>query len=186
MRAHTRLPLLNIKKMSSPALSEPYSDQHTTTAALSSNSTSDQQTSPENLTAEPDLEPVKVRRKPIPSKGHKKSRRGCFNCKRRRVKCSEQLPRCAHCSRMGVNCEYPAAPSRNSSPHPGAPLRSTPMALGLEDLRFFHHFLFKAYPPVPYGSQATWQSLASMVHEVICAWPTALWCSQQASGKACR
>lgn len=44
-------------------------------------------------------------RKPIPRKGHTKSRRGCFNCKRRRIKCSERHPECNHCikvSRLSV------------------------------------------------------------------------------------
>ena len=48
-----------------------------------------------------------VRRKPIPRKGHTKSRRGCFNCKRRRIKCNEKRPDCNHCIKAGLQCEYP-------------------------------------------------------------------------------
>jgi hypothetical protein len=48
-----------------------------------------------------------VRRKPIPRKGHTKSRRGCFNCKRRRIKCNEKHPDCNHCIKAGLQCEYP-------------------------------------------------------------------------------
>ncbi|KAF2759468.1 hypothetical protein EJ05DRAFT_536776 [Pseudovirgaria hyperparasitica] len=50
------------------------------------------------------------RRKPIPRKGHTKSRRGCFNCKRRKIKCQENLPVCHHCSKAGLICEYPKTP----------------------------------------------------------------------------
>lgn len=46
-------------------------------------------------------------RRPIPRKGHTKSRRGCFNCKRRKVKCCESHPTCAHCKKAGLLCEYP-------------------------------------------------------------------------------
>lgn len=46
-------------------------------------------------------------RKPIPRKGHTKSRRGCFNCKRRRIKCNERHPECNHCLKAGLSCEYP-------------------------------------------------------------------------------
>ncbi|KAK8094514.1 hypothetical protein PG997_001199, partial [Apiospora hydei] len=43
-------------------------------------------------------------------KGHTKSRRGCYNCKRRRIKCQETYPSCGHCTKAGLNCEYPAVP----------------------------------------------------------------------------
>ncbi|KAK7533169.1 uncharacterized protein J3D65DRAFT_72263 [Phyllosticta citribraziliensis] len=39
----------------------------------------------------------------MPRLGHKKSRNGCVQCKRRRVKCDEQRP-CSHCARHGVEC----------------------------------------------------------------------------------
>ncbi|KAI1873447.1 hypothetical protein JX265_005069 [Neoarthrinium moseri] len=41
-------------------------------------------------------------------RGHTKSRRGCYNCKRRRIKCQETHPACGHCIKMGLQCEYPA------------------------------------------------------------------------------
>ncbi|KAF2469584.1 uncharacterized protein BDR25DRAFT_343596 [Lindgomyces ingoldianus] len=37
---------------------------------------------------------------------HHKSRNGCTNCKRRRVKCSMQAPVCANCHRRNEKCEY--------------------------------------------------------------------------------
>ncbi|KAK1974369.1 hypothetical protein LZ30DRAFT_608169 [Colletotrichum cereale] len=42
------------------------------------------------------------RRKP-----HQKSRTGCFDCRKRRVKCGEERPRCRSCIRREVSCEYP-------------------------------------------------------------------------------
>lgn len=43
-------------------------------------------------------------------RGHTKSRRGCFNCKRRRIKCQETRPACGHCVKTGLKCEYPTLP----------------------------------------------------------------------------
>ncbi|CAN3373448.1 hypothetical protein DIRU0_C24674 [Diutina rugosa] len=37
---------------------------------------------------------------------HSKSRMGCDNCKRRRIKCSEQFPQCIECTRHKVVCSY--------------------------------------------------------------------------------
>lgn len=39
-------------------------------------------------------------------KKHKNSRLGCATCKRRRVKCAENLPACTNCLKHGVRCEY--------------------------------------------------------------------------------
>ncbi|KAK3293423.1 uncharacterized protein B0H64DRAFT_419172 [Chaetomium fimeti] len=44
-------------------------------------------------------------------RGHTKSRRGCFNCKRRRIKCQETRPACGHCVKQGLKCEYPTLPT---------------------------------------------------------------------------
>lgn len=38
-----------------------------------------------------------------------KDRTGCYPCKRRRVKCDEALPTCAHCTRRGESCVRPYA-----------------------------------------------------------------------------
>lgn len=45
-----------------------------------------------------------------PRLAHKKSRRGCQQCKARRVKCDETHPACTKCTKHGVPCEY----SRNA------------------------------------------------------------------------
>lgn len=41
-------------------------------------------------------------------KAHRKTRAGCFSCKRRRVKCSEERPSCQPCLRNCLECMYPA------------------------------------------------------------------------------
>ena len=39
---------------------------------------------------------------------HKKSRKGCLTCKRRHVRCDENVPRCFNCSRGNRPCSYEA------------------------------------------------------------------------------
>ncbi|KAJ5957299.1 hypothetical protein N7501_011578 [Penicillium viridicatum] len=39
-------------------------------------------------------------------KTHKKSRLGCANCKRRKIKCDEVKPECTHCLRHSITCDY--------------------------------------------------------------------------------
>ncbi|PGH07085.1 hypothetical protein AJ79_06363 [Helicocarpus griseus UAMH5409] len=48
-------------------------------------------------------------------KSHKKSRAGCINCKKRRIKCDETKPGCRRCETYGVDCVYlPPKSSPNS------------------------------------------------------------------------
>ncbi|CRK12097.1 hypothetical protein HYQ45_015138 [Verticillium longisporum] len=35
-----------------------------------------------------------------------RSREGCLTCKRRKVKCDEQRPRCSHCERLNLECKW--------------------------------------------------------------------------------
>lgn len=116
-------------------------------------------------------------------KGHRKSRQGCFNCKRRKIKvstvfcdivisvqvltqskCQETLPACDNCIRKELVCKYPAikVPSLLQVCSGGAgsslvpvPLQTTPI-FSLIDMRFFHHFVFTAYPHLPVGNDAVW------------------------------
>ena len=145
---------------------------------------------------------VTVRRnKPIPRKGHTKSRRGCYTCKRRKVKCSEKLPECDNCTRIGLVCEYPEPPNPSAlsrlvtrsgpgggprvpqrhgddpstavrmvllttPPSPTAsPSLMTP-TFTMEDLRFFHHFLVAAHPPLPVQADSVWNNVAALSHGV--------------------
>ncbi|KAK0732647.1 hypothetical protein B0T21DRAFT_443843 [Apiosordaria backusii] len=87
-------------------------------------------------------------------RGHTKSRRGCFNCKRRRIKCQETRPSCGHCLKTGLTCEYPSLPTIIHQPSNTLPLFS------LLDLRLYHHFLSQCYPHHPIGSEPLW------LHEV--------------------
>ncbi|KAM7206272.1 C6 zinc finger protein [Rhypophila sp. PSN 637] len=89
-------------------------------------------------------------------KGHTKSRRGCFNCKRRRIKCQETRPACGHCIKTGLNCEYPVVPQVVHQPQHQIPIFS------LQDMRLFQHFLLQCYPHYPIGSENIW------THEIPC------------------
>ncbi|KAI1805736.1 hypothetical protein F4811DRAFT_560949 [Daldinia bambusicola] len=89
-------------------------------------------------------------------RGHTKSRRGCFNCKRRRIKCQETRPACAHCTKTGLKCEYPAVPQVIHQPQHQVPLFS------LLDMRFFQHFLLACFPHQPIGNEYIW------THEIPC------------------
>ncbi|GKZ60826.1 hypothetical protein AnigIFM49718_007186 [Aspergillus niger] len=42
---------------------------------------------------------------------HRKSRHGCLQCKRRRVKCDELRPSCSNCSKRLATCEYDSSSS---------------------------------------------------------------------------
>ncbi|KAK9323814.1 hypothetical protein V1517DRAFT_257516 [Lipomyces orientalis] len=43
----------------------------------------------------------------MPSRrNHKKSRLGCLQCKRRKVKCDEKVPRCSGCAKHNIACKY--------------------------------------------------------------------------------
>ncbi|OJJ48113.1 hypothetical protein ASPZODRAFT_150416 [Penicilliopsis zonata CBS 506.65] len=65
---------------------------------------------------------------------HRKSRHGCAECKRRRVKCDEVRPSCSNCSKRDAQCEYSAAasllwanePSSTSSQPPSTARLETP------------------------------------------------------------
>ncbi|KAK2687741.1 hypothetical protein QWA68_013450 [Fusarium oxysporum] len=48
-----------------------------------------------------------------PRRSHTKSRSGCRECKRRKVKCDERLPSCFNCARRGMTCSLTS--SRQSS-----------------------------------------------------------------------
>jgi hypothetical protein len=138
----------------------------------------------ENLSSEAEQEqpaPTRVRRRPIPRKGHTKSRNGCYNCKRRKVKCQENLPECYHCKRIGLVCEYPPPKNLDRNPAPRNALSVTPTTFSMEDMRFFQHFLLSAYPPLPIGGLEVWQGVARMSHHVSLrrspeSWTATRWC----------
>ncbi|KAK9375772.1 uncharacterized protein V1513DRAFT_441937 [Lipomyces chichibuensis] len=60
-----------------------------------------------------------------PRKSHIKSRKGCGNCKRRRIKCDEEHPQCFNCLKHGVDCDYLGQAQQNGKPAPVAkPIKS--------------------------------------------------------------
>ncbi len=121
-------------------------------------------------TASQSEDSLMIRRRPIPKKGHTKSRRGCDNCKRRKVKCQETHPACANCSRLGLNCVYSGLPRSQgvfqAVPPPSVALSAAPIILQMEDLRFFHHFVFNAYPPLPMLGDAIWKDISALAYSV--------------------
>ncbi|CAK7226418.1 hypothetical protein SCUCBS95973_006193 [Sporothrix curviconia] len=83
---------------------------------------------------------------------HRKSRAGCDNCKRRRVKCNEEVP-CAGCRRRREVCERPGHRLQPAVPKPmdtvapptatslTAPTRNTgDSVVNLLHLKLLHHF----------------------------------------------
>ncbi|KAJ2982493.1 hypothetical protein NQ176_g1355 [Zarea fungicola] len=101
-------------------------------------------------------------RQPLSRRGHFKSRMGCFNCKRRRVKCNELRPHCSPCRRLALDCAYPPTPTPAAA---SSSLRPNPSMLALEDLRFHHQFLTAAIPPLPLKAEKAWLDCAAMSHE---------------------
>ncbi|KAF2178757.1 hypothetical protein K469DRAFT_695278 [Zopfia rhizophila CBS 207.26] len=68
-------------------------------------------------------------------RSHRKSRKGCLECKRRRIKCNEEDP-CGNCVRRGMSCVYslslptstPTAPASSSISVLGAAQSTSPQS----------------------------------------------------------
>ncbi|GKZ38524.1 hypothetical protein AbraIFM66950_010774 [Aspergillus brasiliensis] len=58
-------------------------------------------------------------------RSHHKSRAGCQNCKKRRVKCDEKKPQCTKCVRHSIECDF-ASPASSASPDPTRRFRFRP------------------------------------------------------------
>ncbi|PHH75862.1 hypothetical protein CDD82_4236 [Ophiocordyceps australis] len=105
-----------------------------------------------------DSRPVARKRK-WERRGHTKSRRGCLDCKRRRIKCQETRPECGHCLKIGLDCQYPSEAQLMRQPQHRVPVFS------FEDMRFFHYFLTKGYPHHPLKQQDIWtHEIPSIAH----------------------
>ncbi|EHK48432.1 hypothetical protein TRIATDRAFT_214444 [Trichoderma atroviride IMI 206040] len=59
-------------------------------------------------------------------RAHTKSRTGCAECRRRRVKCGEEKPSCRHCFRRSIPCLYP---SKDALLIPPAKASSSPVSV---------------------------------------------------------
>ncbi|KAJ6788352.1 hypothetical protein PWT90_07292 [Aphanocladium album] len=119
----------------------------------------------------------RAKRRPIPRKGHTKSRGGCANCKKRKVKCDEVTPACGACQRLGYDCLYyenklQVRPRRDEASRalvvrqtPAKTLSLEPSWFTLDDMRFFQHFIFSAYPSLPLDGGEIWREVSQMAHE---------------------
>ncbi|KAL3440503.1 hypothetical protein BJX65DRAFT_316464 [Aspergillus insuetus] len=108
---------------------------------------------------------------PKPRKVHKKSRYGCDNCRRRRVKCDELGPPCTNCiSRAISDCTYsrvlPASLLANARRESGdvsntALLSSPNNANAVDELELMHHFATETYQSLclSKSESRTWQVL---------------------------
>ncbi|KAH6633554.1 hypothetical protein C7974DRAFT_392984 [Boeremia exigua] len=106
-------------------------------------------------------------------RAHRKSRTGCDECKRRRIKCGEERPSCAHCVRHLVTCVFPdkppvrakrstasplptrlaATPSRQRSPTSYTSIVTTDSSLyTLSDLALLHHWTMVTSPNIVHSS----------------------------------
>lgn len=43
---------------------------------------------------------------PVPLRRPARSKNGCLTCRRRKVRCDEQRPRCSHCERLNLQCKW--------------------------------------------------------------------------------
>ncbi|TQV98135.1 hypothetical protein V2A60_006182 [Cordyceps javanica] len=120
---------------------------------------------------------TRAKRRPIPRKGHTKSRGGCANCKKRKVKCDEVTPACGACRRLGYDCLYfenkLQVRARREEPlkaliisqTPAKTLSCDPSWFTLDDMRFFQHFIFSAYPSLPLDGWEIWREVSQMAHQ---------------------
>ncbi|CAG8904852.1 unnamed protein product [Penicillium egyptiacum] len=56
-----------------------------------------------------------------PRKPHRKSRAGCGNCKRRRIKCDEKKPACSKCIHHAIECDFLSTTAISSASSSAAP-----------------------------------------------------------------
>ncbi|PYI00328.1 hypothetical protein BO78DRAFT_402139 [Aspergillus sclerotiicarbonarius CBS 121057] len=59
-----------------------------------------------------DILPMQIRSR----RSHNKSRSGCQNCKKRRIKCDEKKPHCTNCVRHSIECDFTNPASASSTP----------------------------------------------------------------------
>ncbi|ORY59548.1 uncharacterized protein BCR38DRAFT_488578 [Pseudomassariella vexata] len=63
-------------------------------------------------------------------RSHRKSRKGCFECKRRHIRCDEQHPQCIACLRADRVCTYPDTQTGVQPTTPVPALASVPSSTG--------------------------------------------------------
>ncbi|KAF9883983.1 hypothetical protein FE257_002424 [Aspergillus nanangensis] len=97
----------------------------------------------------------------MPSRrSHTKSRKGCRQCKRRHVKCDEELPKCGLCKKRKLECTYPPPSSEADSQHASPPRDASeavsasnklPLPTRMLEMRLFHLYLTETYITVCQG-----------------------------------
>ncbi|KAL6885413.1 hypothetical protein GGI43DRAFT_304574 [Trichoderma evansii] len=120
---------------------------------------------------------------------HHKSKRGCLQCRKRRVKCDEKIPECSACIRRQESCSFrPVSRRREIERHResldrvppsvsqqyGLALDEVDEAVNLLQMKLFHHFQHKTVPTLLFGSEA-WDnalqlsfSFPSLMHALLC------------------
>ncbi|EEP80005.1 predicted protein [Uncinocarpus reesii 1704] len=63
-----------------------------------------------------------------PRRSHRKSRLGCLQCKRRKIKCDETPPPCGNCRKHNIECQFAAVPAKPTSAGRPSPLPRTGLA----------------------------------------------------------
>ncbi|KAF2182926.1 hypothetical protein K469DRAFT_751817 [Zopfia rhizophila CBS 207.26] len=77
-------------------------------------------------------------------RSHGKSRTGCKNCKRRKIKCDEQRPSCRNCLKHRVDCEFVVGLDAFLRPR-NATTAQPNSDLNMFDLELMHHYTTSAY-----------------------------------------
>ncbi|KAF2159538.1 hypothetical protein M409DRAFT_60750 [Zasmidium cellare ATCC 36951] len=90
-------------------------------------------------------------------KAHRKSRRGCFTCKGRKVKCCESRPQCTNCLKTGLTCVYPDEEAKVISTKIGK-IQYQSRGFSLRDMRFFHDFMTASFPHLPLNGEHAWKN----------------------------
>ncbi|KAI3530900.1 hypothetical protein CSPX01_14529 [Colletotrichum filicis] len=127
-----------------------------------------------NPSTSPDATPLTLRfidpadPEPKKKKAHRKSRGGCIQCKRRKVKCDESAP-CANCIRRNEPCTRPqksSTPETTSSSSPAAaaavgtgPARPVDASgrVNLLHMQLLHHFQHATIPTLCFAD--VWASV---------------------------
>ncbi|KAK9545449.1 hypothetical protein V6000_009861 [Aspergillus fumigatus] len=93
-----------------------------------------------------------------PRRSHTKSRKGCTNCKKRHVKCDEELPSCGLCKKRQLECIYQSSASGVDSQRASTPRemidtkpQEWPMSTRMLEMRLMHHYLTKTYHTLHQG-----------------------------------
>ncbi|KAM0473428.1 hypothetical protein ACHAPX_008175 [Trichoderma viride] len=120
---------------------------------------------------------------------HHKSKRGCLQCRKRRVKCDEKLPTCSACIRRQESCSFSTVSRRREIEKSGDVVDEVPRSLsqrygpGLDEvddvvnllqMKLFHHFQHATIPTILFPSEA-WDnalqlsfSFPSLMHALLC------------------